>query len=436
MPRAPCRQLGREGGVAVGVDAAAGADGVEHAIGGGLEGFEAARVFEDEVGEGDFFGERHLCADSGGRFVFGRAVTCAGACNLHVFWDGDDDEGAEHVGEPVFHQERRLVAGEGLAPRVELGGTLHAEGADARMNDGVERAPLRVVGEHERRHGFAIERSVGGEHAGAERAYDLGEPFGADGDGLAREEVCVEDGDAPRPQPRCNGRLARCDAAGEAEEMKGHVLDRNRNPRQESLAVESNDQRTPTSQGPEAQAAATPKPGRRRLLVAGIASGALVAIGSVVALVRTSGYDVPPQRARAFESLDAAQYVFVQHAARRIAAPDRDGDGAIPSPDDTDVAGFVDAYVAKMHPTVRRDLFRLFAYVEHIAPLRSGLRHRFTSLGPADQDRVLAALEAADEGLLRGGFEGLKALVFMGYYRDPRTWSILGYDGPTLKAPL
>lgn len=187
----------------------------------------------------------------------------------------------------------------------------------------------------------------------------------------------------------------------------------------------------------DADAGAGPaKPSRRRLLVAGTAAGVLVALGSAVALVRTSGYDddVPRERARSLQSLDVAQYVFVQHAARRIAAPDRDGDGAIPSADATDVAGFVDAYVSKMHPTVRRDLFRLFAYVEHIAPLRSGLRRRFTSLGPADQDRVLAALESADEGLLRGGFEGLKALVFMGYYRDPRTWSILGYDGPTLKS--
>jgi hypothetical protein len=24
----------------------------------------------------------------------------------------------------------------------------------------------------------------------------------------------------------------------------------------------------------------------------------------------------------------------------------------------------------------------------------------------------------------------VKAALFMGYYRDPRTWSILGYEGP------
>jgi hypothetical protein len=44
-------------------------------------------------------------------------------------------------------------------------------------------------------------------------------------------------------------------------------------------------------------------------------------------------------------------------------------------------------------------------------------------------------MEASDETLLRGGFAGLKSLVFMGYYRDPRTWKILGYAGPWVGRP-
>jgi hypothetical protein len=35
---------------------------------------------------------------------------------------------------------------------------------------------------------------------------------------------------------------------------------------------------------------------------------------------------------------------------------------------------------------------------------------------------------------MRGGFEGLKALLFMGYYRDARTWRVIGYDGPRVEA--
>ena len=47
----------------------------------------------------------------------------------------------------------------------------------------------------------------------------------------------------------------------------------------------------------------------------------------------------------------------------------------------------------------------------------------------------LAALEASSQDLLRGGFTGLKSLVFMGYYRDARTWKVLAYDGPLVGRP-
>jgi hypothetical protein len=128
------------------------------------------------------------------------------------------------------------------------------------------------------------------------------------------------------------------------------------------------------------------------------------------------------------------QYVVVQSVARRIAAPDRE-DAAIPTTDETDVAGFVDRYVARLPRPLRRDLLRALAFVEHLAPLGVGLASRFTRLSASDQDRVLASLESSDQDLLRGAFDGLKSLVFMGYYRDPRTWRILGYDGPRVDRP-
>ena len=175
------------------------------------------------------------------------------------------------------------------------------------------------------------------------------------------------------------------------------------------------------------------KTSRRRFLT--YVGGALLATGSAVALIRTRGYSIPAERAAALVSLSPWQLVVLEHAARRIAAPDREGDATIPSADDVDVAGFLDGYIARMPSVVRRDLSRLFGYVEHLAPLAVGFGSRFTRLSPAQQDRVLEGLESSDESLLRGGFAGLKALVFMGYYRDPRTWKILGYDGPWVQRP-
>jgi hypothetical protein len=174
------------------------------------------------------------------------------------------------------------------------------------------------------------------------------------------------------------------------------------------------------------------KTNRRRFLK--YVGGAILAAGSAVALVRTRGYAVPKERADKLKSLSPWHFVVIEHAARRIAAADVPDPG-VPTPDEVDVAGFIDAYVARMPPMLRRDLLRLIAYVEHLAPIAAGYGSRFTRLSASEQDRVLAKLEASDESLLRGGFAGLKALVFMGYYRDPRTWKIVGYDGPWVNRP-
>jgi hypothetical protein len=180
-------------------------------------------------------------------------------------------------------------------------------------------------------------------------------------------------------------------------------------------------------------------PGRklsRRRVLAAVGGGLAVAAGAV-AFARTRGYALPEAVVTKLEALAPWQYVVVASVARRIAAPDRE-DAGLPSADDTDVAGFVDGYVARLPPPLRRDLLRALAFVEHVAPLLVwpvGRAARFTRLSPRDQDRVLASLEANGQDLLRGAFDGLKSLVFMGYYRDPRTWKILSYDGPRVNRP-
>jgi Gluconate 2-dehydrogenase subunit 3 len=177
-----------------------------------------------------------------------------------------------------------------------------------------------------------------------------------------------------------------------------------------------------------------PAPTRRRFLKGGLAVGALALAGSAVAFVRTRGYALPSGHL-GLEELDTWEFAVVRAAALRIAAPDREGDAAIPSADEVDVAGFVDRYAARMPRATRRDLSRFLAYVEHVAPALSGHAARFTRLGASEQDKVLSGLEASDSMLLRGGFAGLKSLVFMGYYRDARTWPIVGYKGPLWNRP-
>lgn len=163
------------------------------------------------------------------------------------------------------------------------------------------------------------------------------------------------------------------------------------------------------------------------MLEAGAAVGVALAAGVTL---RMRGYPAPP---RPLVALSAWQYAVVQHAARRIAARDAVALAAgVPDADQADVAGFADVWIARMNPRTRRDLLRFFVFVEQIAPLGCGYMGRFTRLDAAAQDHVLASIGGSSNALLRAGFEGLKALVFLGYYRDPRTWSVMGYDGPLL----
>lgn len=164
----------------------------------------------------------------------------------------------------------------------------------------------------------------------------------------------------------------------------------------------------------------------RRQVLAGIGGSLLVASGAI-AVVRTRGYDVPKEVADRLKTFSPWQYVVLSAVARRIAAPD---ESDAPSADDVGVVDFLDGYLAQMPDPLRRDFLRLLAFVEHVAPLGRKFASRFTKLSAADQDRVLAWMESNSEGMLRGGFDALKSCVFMGYYRDPRTWKVIGYAGP------
>ncbi len=163
-----------------------------------------------------------------------------------------------------------------------------------------------------------------------------------------------------------------------------------------------------------------------------MALGAASATSGVVALVRTGGYEVDPDVVDALTVFSAAEYAIADALAARIVAPDRPEDPSIPSAREVGVAQFMDGYLAEMRPSMRRDLLRMLHYVEHVAPLWVGHARRFTASSAEDQDEVLRAIASSRIEVLRAGFEGLKSLVMMGYYRDPRTWGILQYAGPTV----
>lgn len=162
--------------------------------------------------------------------------------------------------------------------------------------------------------------------------------------------------------------------------------------------------------------------GRRGFLrVAGVAAAAGAA---GIAALRATGYRVPADVRARLRVLEPWQWVVVGALGDRLLDPER-----------ADVADFVDGYLVDLAAQDRADLIKLIAVVEHVAPLSVGEVRRFSSLDPAAQDRVLTSLEQSPVGLLRGGFQALKAMAMMALYRQPESWAALGYGGPVVVWP-
>jgi hypothetical protein len=81
---------------------------------------------------------------------------------------------------------------------------------------------------------------------------------------------------------------------------------------------------------------------------------------------------------------------------------------------------------------MQRELRALLQLVEHGATVFRGAATRFTRMSPAEQDATLRDWERSSLTLRRRGFQGLRTLCFLGYWRDDRTWPLIGYTGPML----
>jgi D-cysteine desulfhydrase len=167
---------------------------------------------------------------------------------------------------------------------------------------------------------------------------------------------------------------------------------------------------------------------RRGFLRAGLIGGGR--LGGAAAGGRSlSGYHLDAATARRLRALSPKEYLVMQAVARRVLAPD--GPDA-PSADAVDVAGAVDTYVAKLPAPVQRDVRALLQLVEHGSSLFRGGATRFTHSSPAEQDATLADWQRSSLTVRRRGFQALRTLAFLGYWRDDRTWPLIGYSGPML----
>ena len=164
---------------------------------------------------------------------------------------------------------------------------------------------------------------------------------------------------------------------------------------------------------------------RRRFLRAGLIGGLLLG-GAAVIGRQLSGYHVDEAIRRRLRVLSPKEYLVLQAVARRVLAPDA---ADAPSADQVEVALAVDEYLSKLPRAVVSDVRALLQLVEHGAIFGGA---RFTRMSSAQQDATLAGWQRSSLTVRRRGFQALRTLSFLGYWRDDRTWPLIGYSGPML----
>lgn len=175
---------------------------------------------------------------------------------------------------------------------------------------------------------------------------------------------------------------------------------------------------------PQPSPASAARPTRRRFLRRLVLGGGALALAGLT-LHQSTGYADPPFPLLALSGKEAA--VLLAAAARIL-------DG-LPPGVAQEAARWVDGYLARQAPEVRREVRALLHLVEHAPPLLARRLSRFTRLGPEEQDAYLRAFAGSQRALLRQGWGGLKSLLLMGAYGQPATWDPIGYSGP-LPHPL
>jgi D-cysteine desulfhydrase len=167
---------------------------------------------------------------------------------------------------------------------------------------------------------------------------------------------------------------------------------------------------------------------RRRFLRNTLLGGALLGTAAVVGR-HLSGYHLDDATASKLRALSPKEYLVLQAVVRRMLA----GDAAdAPTPEALNAALFVDGYLTKLDEGSRSDVRALLHLVEHgSGPFRFGLT-RFTHMTPDEQDATLRDWESSRLAIRRRGFQALKSMAMLGYWRADATWPLIGYTGPML----
>ena len=176
---------------------------------------------------------------------------------------------------------------------------------------------------------------------------------------------------------------------------------------------------------------------RRGLLKKTLGGAALlVAAGAVPLALRRTKLRPP---ARPLQYFTEAEYSIWAALADRVlaqeatAATSEPADAveerpAAPRPEQIDVAGKADAFLAALPESDAKDMKQLLALFDN-ALFNLSLRP-FTHKSAAEQDAHLKAWQTSRLAIKRTGFQAMKRLTCALYFSDPRTYASVGYPGP------
>jgi len=162
-----------------------------------------------------------------------------------------------------------------------------------------------------------------------------------------------------------------------------------------------------------------------RLAGATAAFSALAQLRVLPAAAACSG--APPSGNRFFD--DTETEILTQLMQRMVET----GLPEAPQVRDTRAVATVDAVCLGLDPAVSSVLPLALLLVEW-GPLLFDLRFaRFTTLGADEQDASLRSWMTSRLALRRTAFLGLRNLCFLGWYSQPESWSLIGYQGPLIR---
>jgi hypothetical protein len=179
---------------------------------------------------------------------------------------------------------------------------------------------------------------------------------------------------------------------------------------------------------------------RRGLLKKTIGGAVLLAAAGAVPIA-LRGTRLRPVRGP-LRFFTAAEYAIFAAVADRILATDPAAAPPVdvrigprpppPSPEEVDVAGKADAFLAGVDAKSASDFKQLLALLDNAVfnLLGGGPPRPFTRMSAAEQDRCLASWAGSRLAVKRTGFQALKRLTAAVYFATPATWPSIGYPGP------